>query len=726
MTRPAIAFLWHMHQPLYRLRGERACFMPWVRLHAIRSYYDMVRVLEEFPAVRVTINVVPVLLDQIRAYGEGGSDLFLDTGAVPAEDLDEAQRIFLFDHFFSAQPERMIGELPRYTDLLSRRDQARRIRGPAEAWKEFATADYRDLQALFDLSWFGFKAREEVEELRALCRRGRAYSQENIEEIHAIERSILGNLLGLYRAAAARGQIEIASSPYAHPILPLLLDTDAAREALPRATLPPRFRSPEDARAQVEEALAATASVFGARPAGMWPSEGSVSQEAAELLAASGVTWTASDEEVLLRSEREGPADPCRPWHPRGAAASLAIVFRDHALSDRIGFSYARTDPAAAASAFVAEAVERSRRGAGEGGMILIALDGENPWEHYPNAGGDFLRALYGTLEKTPSLACLPVGEAIAGCRIHGTIRRLHAGSWIRADFGTWIGGPERNRAWALLARARAELAAGLRDPGLPESARREAWAAMRAAEGSDWFWWLDRQFPTAYRMQFDQIFRGHLRQAYEALGKTTPDLLDWPIPAPEALGEGSGLAEPAVWLDPRIDGFEGNYFEWQGSLRLSWAAWSADTTMQRAAPLVESVRIGFSRAGDLLLRLDPPPRMKQPAFAGMGIDLVIRAASGARQISVDLDDRGDLRQARLHRVTPEEGAAPGPSRPSMARAAARKILELLVSADEVDLRPGECAGILVRLRSGEAEASLREIEIRMPALSPDHARSAR
>ncbi|HKN48036.1 MAG TPA: glycoside hydrolase family 57, partial [Candidatus Polarisedimenticolia bacterium] len=132
MTRPAIAFLWHMHQPLYRLRGERACFMPWVRLHAIRSYYDMVRVLEEFPAVRVTINVVPVLLDQIRAYGEGGSDLFLDTGAVPAEDLDEAQRIFLFDHFFSAQPERMIGELPRYTDLLSRRDQARRIRGPAE------------------------------------------------------------------------------------------------------------------------------------------------------------------------------------------------------------------------------------------------------------------------------------------------------------------------------------------------------------------------------------------------------------------------------------------------------------------------------------------------------------------------------------------------------------------------------------------------------------------
>ncbi len=721
----SIAFLWHMHQPLYRLRGERVCFMPWVRLHALRSYYDMARVLEEFPDVRVSVNLVPVLLEQLRAYEEGGSDLFWEMAARPAEELDEQERCFLFDHFFSAHTERMIGDLPRFADLLSRRDRARRTRGPAAAWKEFSNSDYRDFQALFDLSWFGFKALEEFPELRALRRRGNPYTQENIRGMHAIEREILKRIRPLYRGAAARGQIEIATSPYAHPILPLLIDTEAARVALPRVTLPPAFRAPEDARAQIEEGLRAAERELGIRPAGVWPPEGAVSQAAAEMLAACEVAWAASDEQVLLRSELEGPADPGRPWRLAAAAAGPALVFRDRDLSDRIGFSYARLDAAGAADDFMAAVAERSRkRGAESGGLLLIALDGENPWESYPNAGGDFLRALYGKLRRSPGVACRTVREAIEAGPRHGTIRRLHAGSWIRGDFGTWIGGPEKNRAWGLLGRVRAELLSDLRDPRVPERARREAWASIRAAEGSDWFWWLDDQFASAYKAQFDRAFRDHLRQAYEALGKSVPEFLSWPVRSPQMKpGEGE-LAEPASWLDPRIDGFEDNFFEWYGAVRLSWTSLSALSTMQRSSRPVESLRFGFSRSGEFLLRLDPqhpdPARPgRRPAFAGTGLDLSFRVGERTHRLLLDLGESGDLKSASLLPAVPENGRPPFEPLPSRARAVARKILELSVPFQEVGLIPGQRAGLLVRLRSPEEGVSLREIDLRVPMLNP-------
>ncbi|HEU4402572.1 MAG TPA: glycoside hydrolase family 57 protein, partial [Candidatus Polarisedimenticolia bacterium] len=641
----SVAFLWHLHQPLYRLRGERTAVMPWVRLHAIRSYYDMVRLLDEFPAVQVTMNLVPTLIEQIRAYEAGGSDLFWDAGAVPAEDLDEEQRIFLFDHFFSAQDARMIGSLPRYAELLARRRRARRAHGPKDAWKEFTDADFRDLQALFDLAWFGFKALEDFPALAALARGGQAYTQENIREIHAVEREILRRLLPLYRDAATRRQIEISTSPYAHPILPLLIDSDAARESLPEAPLPQRFRAPEDARAQVEEALDLVERELGVRPRGLWPSEGSLSQETAELLAACGVAWAASDDGVLRESVLDEPADHRRPWLPAGPARAPWLIFRDHDLSDRIGFTYARLDPEAAAADFLGAVVQRAGEGEDRGGILLIALDGENPWEHYPRAGADFLRILYGSLLKTPSVACRSVSSALSEGPAPGTIRRLRAGSWIDASLATWIGGPEKNRAWSVLGRTRAAVGAALKDTTLPGDRRREAWASLRAAEGSDWFWWLDAQFSSIYRPQFDALFRGHLRQVYEALGRDLPDELNWPIRSPERRSD-EAIAETSAWLLPEIDGFEGSLFEWLGAVRLAWSSLSAPGAMQRAVRPVESLWFGFSEEGEFLLRLDPARHAEAPGFARFGIDLSFRVAGQTRQLLVDLDDRGDLRLA--------------------------------------------------------------------------------
>jgi len=713
VTPVALAFLWHLHQPQYRLRGERVCFMPWVRLHAVRSYYDMPRVLEEFPNVRPTFNLSATLIGQIRAYEQGASDLFRETARIPVDDMDESQRTFLFQHFFAAQVETMVSELPRYAEIHARRERARRRRGDADAWKELSTADYRDLQVLFDLSWFGFKAREDFPEVQALRDKGRNFTRGDLETMHAAEDEILRRVLPLYRAAAAAGRIEISTSPYAHPILPLIIDTESAREALPQSPLPPRFRAPGDAVRQIEDALALAERELGVRPRGLWPSEGSVSREAIDSMARCGIAWTASDEQVLAASRTDLPPDPGRPWTLQGAPGGPLLVFRDHDLSDRIGFSYARTEPARAADGFLAAVLERARAAGSGGRLVLVALDGENPWEHYPQAGGAFLRALYGALPRFPSVVCETVTEAITRCPERGSIGRLHPGSWIHGDFGTWIGGPEKNRAWTLLGEVRAALAGLLEEAPANGQAAQDAWSSLRAAEGSDWFWWLDGQFTTGYRREFDETFRAHLRQACEALGRTVPEALSWPIASPEPRHEAETAGESGSVSTPRIDGFEGDYFEWHGAVRLDWGALASRGTMQAARRPFESLRYGFSRDGLFWLRIDPDRSAGERAFVGLGIDLACRVGDEVRHLHLDLDGNGDLKEAL---VEGPKGAGTSAPRGASVRATARKILELAVPAADIGLVPGGTARLRIRLRTGAGEVQLKEIVLRAPA----------
>ena len=689
MPRASIAFLWHMHQPGYRLQGERICRQPWVRLHAARSYYDMVRVLEEFPGMRVTLNLVPILLEQVRDYVRGGTDTFREAARVPIADGDEAQRRFLVDHFFSAHEERMIRPLQRYADLHRLRADARRRRGEAEAWKDFSLTDLRDLQALFDLAWFGFKAAEDFPEIAELRRRGRGFTREDVETIHRVQDDILRRLPDLYRDAAARGQAEVSASPYAHPILPLLCDTAAALDALPDAELPDRLRIPEDARAQVADGLDAIEAEIGRRPHGMWPSEGSVSAAAVAAMAAEKVAWAASDVDVLRASDRDGDADPCRPWHLEGAGESVALLFRDHDLSDRVGFVYSRRDPAEAAAELLAEARARTR--GQEGAAILIALDGENPWEQFPDAGGAFLRALYGALEKDDAVRPLPVEDAIAACPRRGVIRRLRAGSWIEASFGTWIGGPEKNRAWSLLAETRRRLQPALQDADRTQS-RKAAWAALRAAEGSDWFWWLDAQFENLYRAEFDALFRGHLRQACEAAGVAPPEGVGWPIIAGR---DRDVLRAPA--LDPSIDGFESDYFEWYAAAPIDGTTLQAGGTMQRAARPVGSLRCAVTPRGELSLRLDPPGPGPAP-FASARMSVRIAVPEGpVVESRLALDADGNLVSAE----------------PDGVRARARKILEVAVPARAILGGGPSAARLSIVLEQEGVAVPLRDVEFR-------------
>jgi alpha-amylase/alpha-mannosidase (GH57 family) len=702
----SLAFLWHMHQPQYRPAGERVCVQPWVRLHASRSYYDMVRVLDEFPDVRVTFNLVPTLIEQIDAYAAGGSDLFRETARVPPGDLDERQKRFLVDHFFSAQEERMVRPLPRYAELLELRSAARRRRGEDAAWRDFAPADFGDLQALFDLSWFGFKAVEEFPEIAALRRRGRGFTVADVAVIHAAQDAILARVLGLYRAAARRGQAEVSASPWAHPILPLLVDSDCAREAMPGAVLPRRFVAPEDASLQIDEGLARVGEVLGARPRGMWPSEGSLSRAAVALMAAHGVAWAAGDVDVLRASTRDGEPDPRIPWRLEGDDVAVDLVFRDHELSDRIGFTWARVEPQAA----VAELLEGTRaRATAEDAMVLVALDGENPWEHYPDAGGPFLRALYGALSgggaggvTQSGITARTVSESLALGPRRGALRTLRPGSWIHADFGIWIGGPEKNRAWTLLAETRERIAPLLADTRRPAAARRAAWSALRAAEGSDWFWWLDGQFESLYRDDFDRLFRAYLKEACDALGAPAPEALGWPIASADA--RAATLHAGQLPGAPTIDGYETDFLEWYAAAPIEGTRTLAAAAMQRARVPIASVRVGLTPSGDLCVRIDPETAAGAALLRGARVEMrLVRPDGEATVSSLALDAQGD----------PLEVAPPG------LKARARKILEILLPAADAAVAPGGSVILFLRLVIGKETLVLREIEVRRPSSRP-------
>src|SRR5262249_43226603 len=383
-----LLILWHMHQPRYIHPVTGRPLLPWVRLHASSGYLDMARALERRPGVRVTVNFVPSLVEQIELMLAWARDALEAAAEKPSADLDESERRLLLARCFSVRRDRAIAPRPRYAELLAKRGEKVAPGELADKSRTFSTAELTDLQCLFLLAWLGFAAREDQPEVRALDDKGRGFSEDDKRTLLAAVRRAAAAVLPAWRKLAERGQVELSTTPYYHPIVPLLVDTEAARRARPHDPMPPRFAYPEDARAHVARALEYHTRAFGARARGMWPAEGSLSPEAAAIYGELGVRWLAGDEETLHRS-LDAPVARARAHAWRFAGVDL--VFRDRELSDRIGFRYADVPAATAAADLVAGA----RASGGEGGVCGIFLDGENAWEAYPRRGADFLDALY-------------------------------------------------------------------------------------------------------------------------------------------------------------------------------------------------------------------------------------------------------------------------------------------------------------------------------------------
>jgi alpha-amylase/alpha-mannosidase (GH57 family) len=539
-----------MHQPFYKDLWTGEYKLPWTRLHALKDYSGMVEILGEFPHIHQTFNLVPSMLVQIEEYAEGtASDPFLDCALQPAEELTEAQRRFAAKYFFQVHVERIIYRYPRYRELYEKRES------------RFSVQELRDLQIFSQIGWFDEDLLARDAELKALIAKGRDFSREDQAMVARKESEALKRVLPVYREYAAKGQIEISTTPFYHPILPLLCDSDIARVAHPGVPLPTRFQYPGDARVQLERARAYIEEKFGVSPKGLWPSEGSVSDEALALAAECGFSWSGTDNGVLARTLGHGAGahETYRAYCWKQTGHEMRMVFRDHYLSDLIGFTYSRMGAAEAAEHFLHQIRQNA---AGTEALVPIILDGENAWEWYEANGRPFLRELYRRISEDSGFEALTVSDALAKFKAE-PLQGIFPGSWINANFDVWIGAEEDNLAWEYLLAARRAYDAA---QNVPEDKKKLAYEELLIAEGSDWNWWYGPEHGSENRPEFDQLYRDHLKNVYRALGEEPPAELSRPIL--KGFGEGEHHEAPVNPIHAVMDGEVTSHFEWLGAGR--------------------------------------------------------------------------------------------------------------------------------------------------------------
>ncbi|HYA89083.1 MAG TPA: glycoside hydrolase family 57 protein [Nitrospirota bacterium] len=667
----SIAFVWHMHQPYYKDDVTGSYILPWVRLHGIKDYYDMPALLTDFPAIHQTFNLVPSLLKQIRDYVENrAADKFLELTLKPAAELDTVDKLFLLKNSFMANWDTMIRPYPAYWMLLDRRGYSVSPTDLENATRYFTSQDYLDLQVWFNLAWFDPSFKQTDPFLKGLIQKGSCFSENEKKLLIEKQRAVMALIIPLYKQLAEAGRIELTTTPFYHPILPLLYDTDLAKVAVPDIHLPKkRFVHPEDAKAQVERALHYHEELFGARPAGMWPAEGSVAEEIIPLLADSGIRWIGSDEGVLGRSlgvhiDRDfagvmkNPAILYKPYLAGKGAKRVSMVFRDHTLSDLIGFVYSKWDYKNAVNDLI-DRLHRVRRQLSDGShLVSIILDGENAWEYYQNDGRDFFLYLYERLSREQGLRCVTVGEYLREHPAQAVIDHLYAGSWINANYRVWIGHEEDNRAWDLLAQTREALtdyASGNAD--LEKLAM--AWEEIYIAEGSDWCWWYGDDHYSANDAEFDLLFRTHLMNVYRIIGLDIPDELQISILREDR--QALPTVELTAFISPTIDGQVTNYFEWlsAGFYDVS----QGGGTMHRAVSIITHIYYGFDLK-NMFLRIDPSVSLKDEKISELAffvnflnpknMDVEIRISPQDRRVSATLyraDNGNRLRMAAINTV---------------------------------------------------------------------------
>jgi alpha-amylase/alpha-mannosidase (GH57 family) len=581
MAQLRVVVLWHQHQPFYKDLVTGQYRLPWTRLHALKDYYGMVKLLDEFPQVHQTFNLVPSLITQIQDYVSGDAqDPFLQVATKSAKDLTSQERRFALQYLFQANPVNVIGRYPRYRELWEKFHGADAL--PERAEKYFQDQDLTDLQVLSQIGWFDEYFLEQ-KDIAELVRKGRNYTLEDQKFVMTRQRELLAEVLPVHARAAKKGLIEISTSPFYHPISPLLCDTEIGAVSSPGLPLPQnRFRHPDDAREQLLRGLDLHKRVFGVRPKGAWPSEGSVSEESLSIACELGVKWMATDEGVLGRSLGIDFSRDCYGhlnsdlahklytiYRYENGDTRMNMIFRDHTLSDLIGFVYSGMPPQDAANNLIHKIKQSAQPilANGQDSMVPIILDGENAWEYYPNSGREFLRRFYEALQNDPSMEAVTVSEAIARHKNTSTLKTLVPGSWINANFNVWIGAPEDNKAWDYLYHARNFYAQAA--PAATEKQRKLAYEEILIAEGSDWNWWYGPEHHSANDRDFDELYRKHLANVYQALGATPPDYLLQPISGEAAR---PALTAQSAYIHPRITGDMVRYFDWMGA-----AAYKAD-----------------------------------------------------------------------------------------------------------------------------------------------------
>ncbi len=590
MKQLKLHFLWHMHQPYYRddLGGE--IVMPWVFLHAIKDYYDMPWYVSQVPGVRVTFNLVPSLLVQLRDYEDFEvRDKLLTALRKQVGDLSPKERTYLAEHLFYANVEHMIKPLPRFWQLYEKKCNL----GSAEG---FDDAEFLDLEVLYLLAWCGVYLRRNHSLIKVLLEKGRGYTHaEKIMLLKALA-EFVGGIIPFYKKLMEEGVIEVSTTPFNHPITPLLLDIQNGAIANPDTPIPQvEGDLGGDAIEQIDRAIDYYCAVFGRKPIGFWPAEGAVSGEFLKLLADRGVAWAASDEEILYKSL--GAWDKAAIYRRNALVwedgGEMALFFRDHALSDLIGFTYSSWESERAVEDFVAR-LKEIHAGGSEARQVSVILDGENAWEYYPDNAYGFFMQLYRRVTQLEWCSMQTMGEGMRDETIpKQQLHTIAPGSWIGGNFNIWIGHAEKNRAWELIYRTRSDYE---REKARLDSAtQRRILKEFLIAESSDWFWWYGDDHHTDEMATFDALFRKHLINVYRLMQQSPPEDLFVPIAGEERAAKRRFLTPPVSEITPVIDGRIDSFFEWLGAGVLDLGAELSSMNMEDF--YIQKVRFGWDGA---------------------------------------------------------------------------------------------------------------------------------
>lgn len=687
-----LVFLWHMHQPYYRDPLKGIYRLPWVRLHGTKDYLDMVSILDEFPLIRQNFNLVPSLLEQIKDYVENNAkDEFLEISLKEPSGLNENEKVFILENFFLANWNTMIKPFPRYRELLGKRGHSVSRDILSKRIRYFSDQDIRDLQVLFNLVWIDPELRRKDSILRELEKKGSNYNEDDKKYIISKHLEILKSIIPKYREVAERKQIELSVSPFYHPILPLLCDTDSAKISLPHIKLPSqRFRSPEDAREQVKRAIDYFESIFDFRPEGLWPSEGSISEEVLRILRELGIKWTASDEDVLsgstgvvLRDQEGRLKEPGFLYRPH-FFEDIGLFFRDHRLSDLIGFVYSGWKPEDAARDLISKLKDIHERLDNKPYVVTIIMDGENAWEYYENDGRDFLTSLYTLISSQKWLKTITINEYLNEYGLlwkDPALGRIHPGSWINANFSVWIGHEEDNLAWDYLKLTRDELLMFERTH--PEIDTSSAWKLIYIAEGSDWNWWYGDEHVSETQEEFDELFRNNLIAVYRFMGKEPPGYLLVPILREDR------AAEPHVtirgFVTPKLDGLVSSYFEWLHAAQLDVSR--SGGSMHKTETIFESIYYGFDRDA-FYIRIDGK-RNASEILSDRRVVITFLQPEGYRiEISPEAVILKELREGRWVDIKPLESGI-------------NEIIEIAVPFPVLSLKENDEVGFIINLEKG-------------------------
>jgi alpha-amylase/alpha-mannosidase (GH57 family) len=560
-SRLPVVLLWHMHQPQYRDALTGQYVLPWTYLHAIKDYTDMAAHLEAIPGARAVVNFTPVLIEQLEEIAQRTTE-HLETGAPLPDPVlallgpdpisrDAGERLEMMRACLRAQRKQMIERFGPYLELATIAETLATPERIAYASNQLI----HDLAVWYHLAWLGETVRRADPVAIALTAQGRSFTEAQRRQLLVLVAEQVRSVVPRYRRLSERGQCELSVTPYGHPIVPLLLDFHSARDAVPSMPLPQHSGyagGAERAVWHIEEGLRVFTQAFGVRPTGCWPSEGAISRGTLELLDRSGFRWAASSTNVLrgslTLSNPQAPSDPLsynRPYQLPGS--TLQTFFRDDALSDLIGFTYATWHGDDAANHLAGEVAELARRYSDSPNhAVVIALDGENAWEHYPFNGYYFLRALYASLANHPLIELTTLSDVLARGITPTPLPQIMAGSWVHGTLATWMGDPEKNRAWDLLCDAKAAFDRVIRLGTLGSQQRTAAERQLALCESSDWFWWFGDYNPQDAVTQFDRLYRRQLVNLYRVLGLAPPESLSEPISVGRGAPEHGGVMRRA------------------------------------------------------------------------------------------------------------------------------------------------------------------------------------